>query len=164
MYFCMPPKFSVPFSTTYTQHTDFIFCTNLAPSPKSLNTKIENFSYISSPSGAPYKVFELLLNTHIQTDVQTQMNTFLHPAPDPEHHPTPKTVQWWLEVTLNEIQYMVPSCMRGLPPSRWYLSKHFVHISGEGPTHLKGTVKGQNMVYRQTYMGKIYIITGKTAY
>ena len=50
------------------------------------------------------------------------------------------------------------------PSSRWYLSKHLVHTSGEGPTHLKGTVKGQNMAYRQTYIGKIYMITGKTAY
>ena len=79
MYFCMPPKLSVPFSTTYTQHTDFILCTNLAPSPKSLNAKNENFPYISSPSGVPSKVFELLLNTHIQTDVQMQTNAFLHP-------------------------------------------------------------------------------------
>ena len=38
------------------------------------------------------------------------------------------------------------------------------NTSGEGPTHLKPTVKGYNMVYKQTYMGKIYIITGKTAY
>ena len=79
MYFCTPPKLSVPFSITYTQYTDFIFCTNLAPSPKSLNTKNKNFSYISSPSGVPYKVFELLLNTHIQTDVQMQTNAFSHP-------------------------------------------------------------------------------------
>ena len=93
MYFRMPPKLSAPFSTTCTQHTDFIFCTNLAPSPKSLNAKNENFSYISSPSGAPSKVFELLLNTHIQTDVQMQTNAFLHPPLDPEHPPTPKTVQ-----------------------------------------------------------------------
>ena len=50
------------------------------------------------------------------------------------------------------------------PSSRWYLSKHLVHTSGEGPTHLKGTVKGQNMAYRQTYIGKIYTITGKTTY
>ena len=49
---------------------------------------------------------------------------------------------------------MVPSCMRGLPPSRWYLSKHFVHISGEGPTHLKGTVKGQNMACWATQIRK----------
>ena len=79
MYFCMPPKLSVPFSTTSTQHTDFIFCPNLAPIPKSLNTKNENFPYTPSPSGAPYKVFELLLNTHIQTDVQMQMNAFSCP-------------------------------------------------------------------------------------
>ena len=93
MYFRMPPKLSAPFSTTYTQHTDFIFCTDLAPSPKSLNTKIENFSFTPSLTGAPYKVFELLLNTHIQTDVQMQTNAFSHPPPDPEHPPVPKTVQ-----------------------------------------------------------------------
>ena len=29
MYFCMPPKLLVPFSTTYTPHTDFIFGPNL---------------------------------------------------------------------------------------------------------------------------------------
>ena len=93
MYFCMPPKLSVPFSTTYTQHTDFIFCPNLAPTPQSLNTKNENFPYTPSPSGAPYKVFELLLNTHIQTDVETQTNAFSHLPPNPEHPSTPKTVQ-----------------------------------------------------------------------
>ena len=82
MYFHIPPKLSAPFSTTYTQHTDFIFCTNLASSPKSLNAKNENFPYIPSPSGVPSKVFELLLNTHIQTDVQMQTNAFLHPPPD----------------------------------------------------------------------------------
>ena len=81
MYFCMPPELLVSFSTTFTQHTDFIFCINLAPTPKSLNTKIQNFSSTPSPSGAPYKVFELLLNTHIPTDVQMQMNAFLHPLP-----------------------------------------------------------------------------------
>ena len=85
MYFHMPPNFCAPFSTTSTQHTDFIFCSNLAPTPKSLNTKIENFPYISSPSGAPYKVFELLLNTHIQTDVQMQTNAFSCLPFDPEH-------------------------------------------------------------------------------
>ena len=93
MYFHMPPKLLVPFSTTSTHHTDFIFCSNLAPSPKSLNTKNENFPYIPSPSGAPSKVFELLLNTHILTDVQMQMTTFSCPPPNPEHPPTPKTVQ-----------------------------------------------------------------------
>ena len=72
----MPPKILAPFSTTYSQHTDFIFCTNLAPCSKSLNTKMENFSYISSLSGVPYKVLELLLNIHIQTDVQMQTNAF----------------------------------------------------------------------------------------
>ena len=85
MYFRMPPKLSVPFSTTYTQHTDFIFCTNLAPSPKSLSAKNENFSYIPSSSGVPSKVFELLLNTHIQTDVQMQTNAFSHLSPDSEY-------------------------------------------------------------------------------
>ena len=85
MYFCMPPKLLVPSSTTYTQHTDFIFCTNLAPSPESLNAKNENFPYIPSPSGAPSKVFELLLNTRIQTDVQMQMNAFSCPPPDSKH-------------------------------------------------------------------------------
>ena len=79
MYFCMPPKFQHHFLPLYTQHTDFIFCTNLAPSPKSLNTKNENLLYILSSSGAPSKVFELLLNTHIQTDVQTQTNAFSCP-------------------------------------------------------------------------------------
>ena len=94
MYFRICPRtFGAPFSTTYTQHTDFIFCTNLAPSPKSLNAKNENFSYISSSSGVPSKVFELLLNTHIQTDVQTQTNAFLCPPPNSKHSPTPKTVQ-----------------------------------------------------------------------
>ena len=93
MYFCMPPELSVPFSTTYTQHTDFIFGPNLVPPPKSLNTKVENFSFTPSPSGAPNKVFELLLNTHRPTDVQMQMTTFSHPPSDPEHPPTPKTVQ-----------------------------------------------------------------------
>ena len=85
MHFCTPPELSVSFSTTYTQHTDFIFCTNLAPSSKSLNTKNENFSYISSSSEAPSKVCELLLNTHIQTDVQMQTNAFSHPPSNSEH-------------------------------------------------------------------------------
>ena len=76
MYFCMPPELSAPFSTTYTQYTDFNFCTNLAPSIKSLNAKNENFSFIFSSSEVPSKVFELLLNTHIQTDVQMQTNAF----------------------------------------------------------------------------------------
>ena len=66
MYFHMPPKLLVPFSTTFTQHIDFIFCPNLAPHSQSLlNTKNENFPYISFSSGVPYKVSELLLNTHI---------------------------------------------------------------------------------------------------
>ena len=38
------------------------------------------------------------------------------------------------------------------------------NTSGEGPTHLKVTVKGQNMAYWQTYIGKIYMITDKTTY
>ena len=89
MYFCTP-KISVPFSTTSTHHTDFIFCLNLVHTQKSLNTKIENFSSTPSLSGVPYKVYELLLNTHILTDVQMQTNAFLHPPPDPEYFPTPK--------------------------------------------------------------------------
>ena len=89
MYFGMPSKLSAPFSTTFTQHADFIFCINLAPTPMSLNTKIENFPFTPSPSGAPYKVFELLLNTHIPTDVQMQTNAFSCPTPKPEH-PYPK--------------------------------------------------------------------------
>ena len=83
MYFLMPPELLAPFSTTFTQHIDFIFCIDLAPTPKSLNTKIQNFPSTPSPSGAPYKVSELLLNTHIPTDVQMQTNTFLWPPPDP---------------------------------------------------------------------------------
>ena len=79
MYFCMPPKHLVPFSTTYTQHTDFIFGPNLVP-PKSLNTKVEIFSFTLYPPGAPNKVFGLLLCTDIQTDVQMQMITFTHPS------------------------------------------------------------------------------------
>ena len=79
MYFRTPAKLSVPFSTTYTPHTDFIFGPNLVPPPKSLNTKDENFSFTPSPSGAPNKVFELLLNTHRLTDIQMQMNAFLCP-------------------------------------------------------------------------------------
>ena len=47
MYFHMLPEISATFSTTYTQHTDFIFCTNLALSLKSLNTKNKNFQYVS---------------------------------------------------------------------------------------------------------------------
>ena len=93
MYFCMPPEFSAPFSTTSTQHTDFNFCSNLTPIPKSLNTENENYPYISSSSEVPYKVFECILNTHIQTDVQMQTNAFLHPSLDSEHPSTPKTVQ-----------------------------------------------------------------------
>ena len=85
MYFCMPPELSAPFSTTFTHYTDFIFCSNLASISKSLNTKNENFPYISSSSGVPYKIFELLLNTYILTDVQMQTNTFLHLPSDPEH-------------------------------------------------------------------------------
>ena len=85
MYFCMPPETLAPFSTTSTQYTDFIFCSNLASTPMSLNTRIENFSYILSFSEVPYNVFELLLNTHILTDVQMQMNTFLHLPHVPEH-------------------------------------------------------------------------------
>ena len=76
MYFHIPPEILVPFSTTYTQYTDFIFCSNLVSTPKSLDTKNQNFLYISSPSGVLYKVFEFLLNTHIQTDVQMQTNAF----------------------------------------------------------------------------------------
>ena len=78
MYFCMPPKLLALFSTTFTQYTNFIFCINLAPIPKSLNTKIKNFPFTSFSSEVPYKVFELLLNTHIQTDVQMQTNAFSH--------------------------------------------------------------------------------------
>ena len=74
----MPPELSVPLSTIYTQHIDLVFCPNLAPTPKSLNTKIENFPYTLSPLGVPYKIFELLLNIHIQTDVQMQTNAFFH--------------------------------------------------------------------------------------
>ena len=37
------------------------------------------------------------------------------------------------------------------------------NTSGEGPTHLKVTVKGQNMAYWDTHM-KIYAIIGKTTY
>ena len=85
MYFCMPPELLAPFSTTYTQHTDFIFCTNLVSSPKSLNTKIENFPYTSSSSEVPYKVFEPLLNTHILPDVQMQMNAFSCLSSDPKY-------------------------------------------------------------------------------
>ena len=77
----MPPEILVPFSTTSTQCTDFIFCSNLVPTPKSLNTKIENFLFTPSPSGVPYKVFQLLFNTHIPTDVQMQTNAFSHPLP-----------------------------------------------------------------------------------
>ena len=90
MYFHTPSELSAPFSTTYTQYTDFIFCTNLAPSPKSLNTKNENFLYILSSSRAPSKVFELLLNTHIQTDVQMQTNAFSCPPSDSKYPPYPK--------------------------------------------------------------------------
>ena len=90
MYFCTLPKLSVPFPTTYTQHTDFIFCSNLAPILVSLNTKNENFAYNSSFSGVPYKVFKLLLNTHIQTDVQMQTNTFSYLSSDSEYPSIPK--------------------------------------------------------------------------
>ena len=89
MYFCMPPELLAPFSTTSTHHTDFIFCPNLA-TVKSLNTKIDNFPSTPSPLGVPYKVFELLLNAHILTDVQMQTNAFFAPPPNPEHPATPK--------------------------------------------------------------------------
>ena len=79
MYFHTPPELSVPFSTTSTQYTDFMFCSNLASTSKFLNTKIKNFPYTPSSSGVPYKVSELLLNTHILTEIQMQMNAFLHP-------------------------------------------------------------------------------------
>ena len=88
----MPQSFGTIFYHFHSTYRPY-FCPNLAFTPKSLNTKIENFSPTSSPSGVPYKVFKLLLNAHIQTDVQMQMNAFLHPAPDPEHSLTPKTVQ-----------------------------------------------------------------------
>ena len=90
MYFLYIPNILVPFSTTSTEYTDFIFCSNLVSTPKPFNTKIENFPFNPSPSGAPYKVFNLLLNTQILTVVQMQMNTFLHPSPDPEYPPTQK--------------------------------------------------------------------------
>ena len=93
MYFRTPAELSAPFSTTYTPHTDFNFGPNLVPPPKSLNTKDEKFSFTTSSSGAPNKVFELLLNTHRPTDVQMQATAFSHPPSDPEHPPTPKTVQ-----------------------------------------------------------------------
>ena len=92
MYFCMPPKLSAPFSTTYTQDTDFILCPNPAPFPNSLNTKIENFPFNLSPSEVPNKIFEFLLNTNILKDIQMQTNAFLHPLPI-LNTPNPKTVQ-----------------------------------------------------------------------
>ena len=90
MYFCTSAKLSAPFSTTYTPHTDFNFGPNLVPPPKSLNTKDEKFSFTPSSSGAPNKVFELLLNTHRLTDVQMQTTTFSCPPSNPEHPPTQK--------------------------------------------------------------------------
>ena len=90
MYFCMPSELLVPFSTIVTQHTDFTFCINLVPTPKSLNTKIENFLSISSSSEVPYKVFELLLNTLILTDRQMQTNVFSHLPLDPKYSSTQK--------------------------------------------------------------------------
>ena len=90
MYFHMPPELLAQFSTTYTQYTDFIFYSNLVPIPKSLNTKIENFPFMPSPSGVPNKVFELLLNTHILIDIQMQMNAFSCLPSNPEYLPTPK--------------------------------------------------------------------------
>ena len=82
MYFHTPPNVWHHFPLlTHNIHTLF-FCPNLVPIPKSLNTKGETFPFTPSPSGAPDKVFELLLNTHILTDVQMQMNTFLHPLSD----------------------------------------------------------------------------------
>ena len=125
MYFHMPPKLLAPFSTSSTQHTDFTFCPNLVPIPKSLNTKIENFPFTPSSSGVPNKVFELLLNTHILTDVQMQMNAFLCPllilnTPYPKHSAMMtrngfkwRTSIWYLHV------------WGAFPSSRWYLSKHF---------------------------------------
>ena len=93
MYFHTPPNFQCHFFTTSTQHTDFIICSNLVSSPKSLNPENQNFPYIFSSSGVPYKVSELLLNTHIQTDAQTQTNAFLHLPSNSEYPPTPKIVQ-----------------------------------------------------------------------
>ena len=58
MYICTPPKFSVPFYTTYTQHTDFIFGPNLV-SPKSPHNKFQIFSFTLYLPGAQNKVFEL---------------------------------------------------------------------------------------------------------
>ena len=80
MYFHTPSKLSVPFSTTYTQYTDFIFGSNLVPSKVS-GQELSEFSIHSLPPGAPNKVFKLLLYTDIKTDVQTQTITFTCPLP-----------------------------------------------------------------------------------
>ena len=76
MYFHSFHKISVPFSTIYTQHTYFIFGSNLVPSAKSLNTKLEIFSFNLYSPGAQDKGFKLLLHTDIQTDVQMQIIIF----------------------------------------------------------------------------------------
>ena len=133
----MPPELSVPFSSTYTQYTDFIFCPNLVPMPKSLNTKVENISLTPSPSGAPNKVFELLLNTYILTDVQMQMNAFLHPLLILNAH----NLKNWAMMTRNDFKmedkvygtfmYEGPS-----PLPDGISHSILTNTSGEGPTHL----------------------------
>ena len=123
MYFCMPPELSVPFSTTYTQYIDFIFCTNLASSLKSLNAKNENFPYIPSSSGVPSKDFELLLNTHIQTDIQMQMNIFSCPPFDPEYFLIPKNSAIMIRSDMKwRISIWYLHVWGAFPSSRWYLS------------------------------------------
>ena len=80
----------MPFSTIYTQHTDFIFGPNLVPLPKSLNTKLEIFHSIFSSQKLQISFFELLLYTDIQTNVQMQIITFTGLSPNPEYLPIPK--------------------------------------------------------------------------
>ena len=77
----MPPELLVPFSTTSTPHTDFILLCKFSLPPKVSKYKVEIFSFTLYPPGATNKVFELLLYTDTQTDVQMQMIAFTHTLP-----------------------------------------------------------------------------------
>ena len=85
MYFHTLPKFQCHFLLLTHNIQTLFFCSNLVSIPKFLNTKVENFSLIFSSLGVPNKVFELLLNTYILTDVQIKTNAFLHLPFDPKY-------------------------------------------------------------------------------
>ena len=115
IYFCTPPKLLVPFSTTSTQHTDFIFCPNLAPTLKSLNTKIENFPYTPSPSEAPYKV---LSSCSIHTYWQMYRHKWMH---------------FCASLLILNTPYPKNSAMMTRNDFKWRLNIWYLHVWGAFP-------------------------------